>query len=115
MSTVGRPQSPLGIKLQDERADTIPCPMFRTMLNTGRLQLDTGPDAGAVDAQGRPAGRIRLSDLNDQLTKLGVPFGARVALRLAAKAVDGGILSALNPFKRSFSVYNLFGSFIDGP
>lgn len=88
-------------KLKDERADEIPCPMLRTLINEDVLPV-------AAD------GTVRIKDLNKALKKVGVKFLPRLGLVFGAKqaaAAGGGIFATLAA--REFNIFSLYGSSLD--
>ena len=88
-------------KLKDERADEIPCPMLRTLINEDILPV-------AAD------GTVTTKDLNKALKAVGVKFLPRMGLVFGAKqaaAAGGGLFATLAA--REFNIFSLYGSSLD--
>lgn len=92
-------RSALADKLNDDRADTIPCPVLRTLVNEGYLSVDQN-------------GMVSIWQLRSALKKIGVGFLPRQALALAAKTAEAtGFLSGLAASE--FNIYHLAGGSLD--
>lgn len=92
-------RSPLATKLNDDRADSIPCPVLKTLVNEGYLT----PDA---------EGKVSIWQLRGALKKIGVGFLPRQALALAAKTAEAtGFLSGLAASE--LNLYHLQGGSLD--
>lgn len=100
-------ESPLAGILGDSRAELIPCPVLRTLLNEGWIHCDD-------------EGRVRLSELHEAMERLGLdPFtsqgltaaakaGAPAGPETSCPALEGEPCTASHlPSAEFFSVYRL--------
>lgn len=90
---------PMLAKLKDPRAETIPCPVLRTLVNADMLT----PDAD---------GFVKIDQLKEALQGIGIRGAALQGLLFGARNVEAGaFLKALRT--DAFSLYKLKGSDLD--
>lgn len=99
MSRVAPFSDPMVAKLRDPRAESIPCPVLRTLVNEDKLT----PNAD---------GFVKIDQLRSALKDIGIRGAALQGLAFGAKNVEAGsFLKALRTSE--FSLYKLAGSDLD--